>query len=144
MNDQLERVSNFSAFPAKLSGRAYARFLLTPGGEPRFEPDADDPTVRHYLIDLHFHSPKADEIDVVKYHLLDPGFARTFESGDEPNDFRAPVQTNSDSLIDVTADVMSILYRQRTTLSAMLEAGHAGTTNPAVREAIDRLKKLGG
>ena len=145
MNNQLDRISKVSSFPAKLDGRVYARFRMADAGEPQVVTDPDAPVARYYAIDLHLHSPVADDIDYVQYHLLDPAFAHEdLRSEDEPNDFRYRVETDRDSPVDVTVDTVSVLYRQRTTLSAMLEAGHAGSTNVAVRDAIARLKRLAG
>lgn len=145
MNNQLDRISNIASFPAKLDGHVYARFQMGAEGEPQVATDPATPESKYYLIDLHLHSSIARDIDYVQYHLLDPGFSQPdLRSEDEPNDFRYTIETDRDSLIDVTVSTVSVLYRQRTKLSAMLEAGHADTTNAAVREAIDRLKKLGG
>lgn len=141
MNDLLDRIEYTRAFADRIKGRLYARFVLDRGGEPVFDPDPEFPETRHYLIDLYLYSPLAAEIDVVTYHLLVPGFPDPdISSEDEPNDFRAGIQTYGDMQLDVTVNVMSVLYKQRARLSAMLENGHAGELNPAVRDALARIK----
>lgn len=145
MNDQLDRITYSREFTDKVAGRLYARFVLDTNGEPSYEPGDADPNVRSYLIDLYLYSARAREIDTVVYYLLDSTFTeQELWSEDERNDFRAGIQTHSDVRIEITAKILNISYKQRTTLSAMLENGHAESTNPAIRAAIDRLKLLGG
>ena len=90
---------------------------------------------------------RASEIDYVEYlSLARPHRSRSqsVPSEDEPNDFRVEIEIDRDSLVDVTVNIISVLYRLRTTLSAMLERGHTDSTNSAVREAIARIKNAGG
>lgn len=127
-------------FAEQVKGQLYARFRLGPDQLPEFEEDADG--LRHYTIDVYLHSPRADEIEEVKYVMDDPTYYDPVGySDDTVNDFHEVIQSYGEVPIIVKVQLGSRVYEQRTWLSQMLLNGHAKDMTPAVREAIDLIKK---
>jgi hypothetical protein len=136
---QTDPIPYTKAFREKVQGRLTARFRLTASGIPEFKEDPDG--LRNYTLDVYLESPQADEIDGVEYAIIDPESPdpRGY-SADADNNFPVWVETYGDIPVEVTADILGREYKQRAWLSNMLENGHAGETNPAILDAIRRIK----
>ncbi len=142
MNDQLDRIDYTPAFTEYVKGRLYARFQLDANGEPEFEPDGDDPDLRHYTIDLYLRSPRASEIDGVEYYMNDPTYwDPEGYSEDEANDFHEVIESYGDVPIDVTVRIIGREYKQRAWLAAMLVNGYLGEMGPAVTKSATDVTK---
>ncbi len=136
---QTDPIPYTKAFREKVQGRLTARFRVDAAGAPEFEEDPDG--LRHYTIDVYLESPLADDIDGVEYLLIDnTSVDPRGYSADADNNFHEVIETYGDIPVEVTADIDSREYKQRAWLSNMLENGHSGETNPAILDAIRRIK----
>lgn len=131
------------AFADEVKGVVKARFRLNQDGTPWYEQDEDDPELRHYTIFLSLESPRARRIDTVSYFMDHETFSDDpLAVSDNPNNhFREVISSYGDVEVEVTAQMGANVYKQRCLLSDLLEAGHAGDASPAVREAIERIRK---
>jgi hypothetical protein len=126
-------------FAENVKGQLYARFRLDPEGIPEFQRDEDG--LRHYTIDVYLHSPRANEIDEVKYIMDDPTYYDPVGySTDKANDFREEIQSYGQVPVVVKVQIGNQVYEQRVWLSQMLENGHLKDTNPGIQSAIQRIK----
>jgi hypothetical protein len=127
-------------FREHVQGRLYARFHTDPKGEPEYEEDEEG--LRHYTIDVHLESPRADEIDSVSYFMDDETYVDpNGYSEDADNDFREVIESYGQVLIEVTVNLGGRDYKQRVWLSQMLQNGYGGETNAAILDAIERIRK---
>jgi hypothetical protein len=134
-------IDHVAEFARKVGGVPQARFRLDPEGQPLFEPDEEEPDLRHYKIELSLATPRAAEIDGVTYTLdketyWDPVAA----SIDRKNNFAVRVSSYGDFEVSVEVQLGPKAYEERALLSDLLEAGHQGDPSPAIREAIARIK----
>jgi hypothetical protein len=130
------------AFTQHVKGELKARFQLDENGVPLCEID-DATELRHYDIDLSLEAPAAmaRQIDSVTY-LLD---AETYSdpvaaSNDRDNNFTLEISSYGDLEVEVTVQMGKHTYTQLALLSSLLEAGHAGDSSPAIRQALDYVK----
>ncbi len=129
------------AFANNVKGALEARFRLDAAGAPLFEPDDEDPELRHYTIDLRLESPIAEDIESVTYFMEDETYADPLRvSDDRDNDFTEEISSYGDLEVEVTVQVGAHVYKQRAWLSNLLQAGHEGDASPAILDAIERIK----
>ena len=127
------------AFETRVQGRLYARFQLDADGAPDFEEDED--RLRHYIISLFLHSPNAADIVDVTYVMDDETYVDPIGySKDGDNDFREQITSYGEVPIIVRVNMGKGVFQQLAWLSNMLENGHSGKSNSAIRVAINRLK----
>ena len=130
------------AFSQKVQAAPKARFRLSADGTPYYERDEEDPDLRHYVIDLTLESPQAQHILTVTHHLDDPTFYDNMAVSDDPaTHFQDYINTYGDVPIETTVLIGPNAYRQRDQLSHLLELGHAHDCSPAIRDAIERIKR---
>ena len=135
----MSRINSTRAFSDNVKGQLKARFRLDADGQPLYEDDDDG--LRHYTIDLTLESPAAPDIDSVTYYMDDETYWDPVAvSNDRDNDFTEEISSYGDFEVEVTVQMRKHAYKQRAWLSSLLEAGHAGDTSPAIREAINRIK----
>lgn len=128
-------------FRERVAGALKARFLLDSSGNPLFEPDADEPSLRHYRIELSLESPKAEQIELVTYELDEATYYDPVrESRNRKVAFREEIHSYGDFPITVKVQMSGQLYLQDAWLSDLLQAGHAGDGNRVVQAAIDSIK----
>lgn len=138
----MNAVTDPRAFSAKVQATPKARFRLKADGTPYYEPDEEEPDLRHYVIDLTLESPRAREILTVTHHLDDETFYDKLAVSDDPTThFQDYINTYGDVPIETTVLIGPNAYRQRDMLSHLLEAGHANDKSPAIRDAIERIKR---
>jgi hypothetical protein len=129
-------------FRKNVNGRLRARFKLDSDRKPiHLRGGRLDPRFRHYEINLFLDSPFSDQISRVLYYIDDPTFdAKEGSSKDRDNCFCEEIQTYGDVPIKVTVFIDDRKILQEAWLSQMLINGHAGDMNPAIKNAIERIK----
>jgi hypothetical protein len=140
-NQTLDRIAYTKPFQDGVQGQLKARFRVDASGEPMYETDEGDSRLRHYYIELFLASPRAKEIKGVTYYMDDPTYVNPKGySADADNEFREEITSYGDVEVVVTVEMPDHRYEQRAWLSNMLENGHAGDSDPAIREALRRIK----
>jgi hypothetical protein len=127
------------AFAKAVGGRVFGRFRTAGNGDPVYREDEDG--TRHYTVDVYLESPNADRIDLVEYIIGDRTFHVPKGFSEDPSDhFHEVIRTYGDVPIDVKVYMGIFVRVQQVWLSELLQNGHAGDTNPAVLDAIARIK----
>lgn len=142
MTPASDRIAYTGPFRQAVQGQLKAQFHLDADGKPIYE--LDDEEVRHYTMDVYLSTSPAvaKQITRVKYFLDDPSFqSPTGSSDDAANEFRVEITSYGDVEIVVTVSLSGDNYQQRAWLSNMLENGHADNMTPAIRAAIQRIKR---
>lgn len=136
-----DRIAYTEPFQDRVRGRLKARFRLDAEGKPVNEPHSEDRRLRVYTIDVFLDTPRAREIQGVRYYMDHPSYEDPEGySDDRDNQFREEITSYGDVEIIVTVELPDHKYEQRAWLSNMLENGHAADMTPAVRDAILRIK----
>jgi hypothetical protein len=129
------------AFTKNVGGQLKARFRVDADHAPIYWKGRDG--LKNYQIYLSLEeSPRAAEIDSVKYFMDDPTFwdpLAVSEDGD--NGFLEEISSYGDVEVEVTVQIKNKAYKQRAWLSNLLKDGYGQDASPEILEAIRNIKE---
>lgn len=129
-----DRIDYARPFTEHVKGTLYARFRLDPEGVPVVEFWEG---AKVYTMDVCLLSPRAAEIDEVRYTFDGPGAPEPIgASTDRDNDFRITIESAGDEPIRVFVRIGDHTYEQFAWLSQLLDNGYGRAASPAVRSAV--------